>query len=89
MDEMLEFMSDKAKLLFLINERSSEIDGKRVCCLSQQEIASDMHCGKLRVNTYFKELIKSGFIETVNHRGKYAITEKGTDLLCRFLDDAI
>ena len=46
MNEVLNFINDKTRILLIISENQLEIKGKNICPL--QEIASLAHCGKLK-----------------------------------------
>ena len=58
MNEVLNFINDKTRILLIISENQLEIKGKNICPLNQQEIASLAHCGKLKANQIIKELIE-------------------------------
>ena len=40
MNEVLNFINDKTRILLIISENQLEIKGKNICPLNQQEIAS-------------------------------------------------
>lgn len=81
MNEVLSFVNDRTKILLILSENQLEIDGKCICPLNQQEIASLVPCGKLKVNQTMKELIEEGYVEMVRAKGRYCITSKGYELL--------
>lgn len=81
MNEVLDFVNEKMKVLLIFKENQLEIEGRNICPLNQQEIASLVHCGKLKVNRIIKELIKDGYVEMVHAKGRYFITTKGYELL--------
>ena len=81
MKEVLNFVNEKTKVLLIIKENQSEIEGKNICSLNQQEIANLVHCGKLKVNQIIKELIEEGYVEMLHAKGCYFITNKGYELL--------
>ena len=81
MNEVLSFVNEKMKVLLVVKEHLLEIDGMMVCPLSQQEIATQVPCGKLKVNQIIKELIDDGYLEMIRVKGRYIITEKGHVLL--------
>ena len=58
MNEVLNFVNEKTKVLLIVRENQLEIEGKNICPLNQQEIASLVPCGKLKVNQIIKELIE-------------------------------
>lgn len=81
MNEILDFINEKMKILVIIKENQLEIDGKDVCPLTQQEIADLVPCGKLKVNQMIKELIGDGYVLMLHAKGRYIVTEKGKNLL--------
>mgnify|MGYP002512379227 CR=1 FL=1 len=81
MNEVLGFVNEKMKVLLIFKENQLEIEGRNICPLNQQEIASLVHCGKLKVNQIIKELIDDGYVEMVHTKGRYFITAKGYELL--------
>lgn len=81
MNEVLEFINEKMKVLLILREYQVEIDGVKLCPLNQQEIANNVPCGKLKANQLIKELIDSGYIEMMRSKGRYIITEKGYEIL--------
>lgn len=81
MNEVLNFVNERTKVLLIFNENQLEIDGKSICPLNQQKIASLVPCGKLKVNQIIKDLIEEGYVEMVHAKGRYFITNKGYELL--------
>lgn len=81
MNEVLNFVNKKTKVLLIFKENQLEIDGKSICPLNQQEIASLVPCGKLKVNQIIKDLIEEGYVEMLHAKGRYFITSKGYELL--------
>lgn len=81
MNEVLEFINEKMKVLLILREYQVEIDGVKLCPLNQQEIAHNVPCGKLKANQLVNELIDSGYIEMMRSKGRYIITEKGYEIL--------
>ena len=81
MNEVLNFINDKTRILLIISENQLEIKGKNICPLNQQEIASLAHCGKLKANQIIKEFIEEGYLEMIHAKGRYLITAKGYVLL--------
>ena len=81
MNDILNFVNEKTKILLVLKEKQVEIDGKMVCPLNQQEIASLIECGKVKTNQLMKELIEEGYIQMVHAKGRYFILEKGHQLL--------
>ena len=81
MNEVLEFINEKMKVLLILREYQVEIDGLKLCPLNQQEIANNVPCGKLKANQLINELIDSGYIEMMRSKGRYIITEKGYEIL--------
>lgn len=81
MNEVLEFINEKMKVLLILREYQVEIDGVKLCPLNEQEIANNVPCGKLKANQLINELIDSGYIEMMRSKGRYIITEKGYEIL--------
>lgn len=81
MNEVLEFINEKMKVLLILREYQVEIDGVKLCPLNQQKIANNVPCGKLKANQLINELIDSGYIEMMRSKGRYIITEKGYEIL--------
>ena len=81
MNEFLNFVNEKMKVLLIFKENQLEIEGKSICPLNQQEIASLVPCGKLKANQIIKDLIEEGYVEMVHAKGRYFITSKGYELL--------
>ena len=81
MNEVLEFINEKMKVLLILREYQVEIDGVKLCPLNQQEIANNVPCGKLKANQLINELFDSGYIEMMRSKGRYIITEKGYEIL--------
>ena len=81
MNEVLEFINEKMKVLLILREYQVEIDGVKLCPLNQREIANNVPCGKLKANQLINELIDSGYIEMMRSKGRYIITEKGYEIL--------
>lgn len=81
MNEVLNFVNEKAKILLVLKEKQIEIDGKKVCPLNQQEIAELIECGKVKTNQLMKELVESGYMEMAHAKGRYIILDKGYDVL--------
>ena len=81
MNEVLNFVNEKTKVLLIFKENQIAIEGKYICPLNQQEIASLVPCGKLKVNQIIKDLIEEGYVEMLHAKGRYFITGKGYELL--------
>lgn len=81
MNEVINFVNEKTKVLLIIRENQMTIDGKNICPLNQQEIACLAHCGKWKVNQIIKELIDDKYLEMVHAKGRYVVTNKGYRLL--------
>lgn len=81
MNEVFNFVNEKMKILLVLREKQVEIDGKMVCPLNQQEIASLVECGKVKTNQLMKELIEESYIQMAHAKGRYIILEKGYDML--------
>lgn len=81
MNEVLNFVNEKTKVLLIFRDNQLEIKGKSICPLNQQEIANLVPCGKLKVNQIIKDLIEDGYVEMVHAKGRYFITSKGYELL--------
>ena len=77
MNEVLNFVNEKTKVLLIIKANQ----GKNICPLNQQEIASLVPCGKLKVNQIIKKLVEEGYVAMVHAKGRYFITDKGYELL--------
>lgn len=69
MNEVLSFVNEKMKILLIFKENQLEIEGKSVCPLNQQEIASLVPCGKLKTNQIIKALIEEGYVEMIHAKG--------------------
>ena len=81
MNEVLNFVNEKTKVLLIIRENQLEIEGKNIWRLNHQEMAVLVPCGKLKVNQIIKELIEEGYVEMLHAKGRYFITNKGYALL--------
>ncbi len=81
MNEVLNFVNKKTKILLVLIEKQVEIDGKNICPLNQQEIATLIQCGKAKTNQLMKELIEEGYIQMVHAKGRYIVLEKGYQML--------
>ena len=81
MNEVLNFVNEKTKVLLIIRENQLEIEGKNICPLNQQEIADLVPCSKLKANQIIRELIDAGYVEMIRSRGRYIVTEKGNTVL--------
>lgn len=81
MNEVLNFVNEKTKVLLIFKDNQLEIDGRSICPLNQQEIANLVPCGKLKVNQIIKGLIQEGYVEMVHAKGHYFLTTKGYHLL--------
>ena len=81
MNDILNFVNEKTKILLVLKEKQVEIDGKMVCPLNQQEIADLIDCGKVKTNQLIKALIEDDYIQMVHAKGRYYILEKGYRLL--------
>lgn len=81
MNDVLNFVNEKTKILLVLKEKQIEIDGKKVCPLNQQEIATLIDCGKVKTNQLMKELNEEGYIQMAHAKGRYIILGKGYELL--------
>ncbi len=81
MNDILGFVNEKMKILLILKQHQVKIDDMLVCPLNQQEIASQVPCGKLKANQLINELIDDGYVEMMRLKGRYIITEKGFELL--------
>lgn len=81
MKDVLNFVNEKTKILLVLREKQIEIDGKMVCPLNQQEIATLIECGKVKTNQLMKELAEEGYIQMAHSKGRYIILEKGYSML--------
>lgn len=77
MNDVLNFVNEKTKILLVLKEKQIEIDGKNVCPLNQQEIATLIDCGKVKTNQLMKELAEEGYIQMAHAKGRYIILDKG------------
>lgn len=76
MNEVLEFINEKMKVLLILREYQVEIDGVKLCPLNQQEIANNVPCGKLKANQLINELIDSGYIEMMRSKEDILLQRK-------------
>lgn len=68
-------------------ERQIQVKDKEIVPLSQQDIADIVQLSKKKVNTIIAELKESGYvIQQSPSRGKYLLTEKATQALCKMQD---
>lgn len=83
MDLNLEFFSnDRYDILKVLFDNQVKVKGDCYVPLSQQEIADIAHFSKVKTNRLLNELIDNDFIVVFNgKRGKYAITDKGYEVL--------
>lgn len=81
MNELSEFINDKMRILLAISEHQIKVDDALFCPLSQQEIASLIHCGKVKANLLINELIKEGYLETLRTKGRYSLTRKAEEAI--------
>lgn len=81
MEELNTFFNDKMRVLIVINNHVTKVEGEEFCPLSQQEIASLVPCGKVKANQIINELLKEGYIETLRIKGRYSLTLKGKEIL--------
>lgn len=81
MNEVLNFVNEKTKVLLIIRDNQLRIKDKNICPLNQQEIAGLVPCGKLKVNQIIKKLVQEGYVKMVHAKGRYFITNKGYELL--------
>lgn len=81
MNDVLNFVNEKTKVLLILKENQLEIEGKYICPLNQQEIADLVPCGKLKVNQIIRELINEKYVCMIHTKGRYFITSKGYELL--------
>lgn len=79
------FMNDKWKVLFTIYDNQIEIEGKKVCPLSQQEISNLTSCSKVKANRIINELIDNDYIMPTRIKGRYQINGKGEKAICVLL----
>ena len=76
------FVNQRYKILELLYEKQLKVKDVFYVPLSQQEIADIAHISKLKTNIIIGELIDLGCISKYqNKRGKYAITDKGYNVL--------
>ena len=81
MNNVLNFVNEKTKILLVLKNKQVEIDGKRVCLLNQQEIATLIKCGKVKTNQLMKELVEDGYVSMVSAKGMYVLSDKSFDIL--------
>lgn len=78
-------MNEKTKVLLIGRENQLEIEGKNIYPLNQQEIASLVPCGKLKVNQIIRELVEEGYVEMVHAKGVILLQTKGMNYLKKCL----
>lgn len=71
------FFNDKYKLLMTIEGKEEYVNGSVFAKTSQDELADELNISKHKVNDYIRELTNDGFIEAVDQKGKYRLTESG------------
>ena len=81
MNEVLNFINERMKVLLIIRNNQKKCGEKFICLLSQQEIAKRVPCGKLKVNQIIKELIEEGYIKMEHAKGHYFVTDKGYGII--------
>ncbi|MBE5917921.1 MAG: hypothetical protein E7273_13910 [Pseudobutyrivibrio ruminis] len=81
MNELSSFFNEKMKLMVIVSEHLTEVEGEQFCPLNQQEIASLVPCGKVKANQLIQELIKEGYLDTLRIKGRYCLTERGKEIL--------
>ena len=81
MDDLSSFFNEKMRLMIIVSEHLTEMEGERFCPLNQQEIASLVPCGKVKANQLIQELIKEGYLGTLRAKGRYYITKRGREIL--------
>lgn len=81
MQDLSNFFNEKMKILIIINDHLTGIEGGEFCPLNQQEIASLIPCGKVKANQLINELIKEGYLNTLRTKGRYCLTQKGKEIL--------
>ena len=85
--DLVFFSNDRYKVLQCMAERQIQMKDKDVVPLSQQDIADIVQLSKKKVNTIIAELKESGYvIQQSPSRGKYSLTEKAKQALCKMQD---
>jgi len=77
------FGNDKYRVLACMGKRQFSVKDFMVVKLSQQEIADILHLSKVKVNGIITELKSDGYIIQHSPRGKYTLTIKAHEALCR------
>ena len=75
------FTNDKYKLLKWISDNEVSYRKGKYLSSSQQEIAETLHFSKVKTNKYMNELIDLNYLKRYKEKGKYALTEKGYEVI--------
>ena len=82
MESGLEIVTtDKYKLLKWISDNEVSYRKGKYLSSSQQEIAETLHFSKVKTNKYMNELIDLNYLKRYKEKGKYALTEKGYEVI--------
>lgn len=77
-----EFANDKYKLLSFLYDNQIQVKEDTYIPLSQQEISVMINFSKFKVNKLINELKENGCVVPYkNIKGKYAITDKGYEVI--------
>ncbi len=76
------FLNENYKVLNLLYGHECDINGNRICPLTQKEIAEMMDLNIMTVNKIMKKLKSSGYIEPYNNsKGRYVLNDKAYRLI--------
>ena len=69
--------NDKFRLLQILERKEEYKNGEVYAKTSQDELAEELSLSKHKVNDLIRELTNDGFIEAVDQKGKYRLSESG------------
>ena len=75
------FLNDNFIVLKIMSDNQTIIKGKRYVPLAQKDIADIADFGLNKVQGIVSMLIKWGYVETTELKGRYVITKAGADVL--------
>lgn len=81
MDDLIFFCNDKYKVLNYLYDIEYPEEYRYISKCTQDDLASMFSMGKSTVNRIINELISNGFLDFVDHSGKYSVTKKGHESL--------
>jgi DNA-binding MarR family transcriptional regulator len=71
------FLNENYKVLNLMYGHECDIGGKKICPLTQKEIAEMMDLNIMTINKIIKKLKSSDYIEPYNNsKGRYVLKDK-------------